>query len=542
MLKKLTCVLVVLGIVALVLPACATDYYVKAGATGGKGTMEKPWKGIYKALAEVVGGDRIHVAQGIYSGKLKAGLLVIKTRDLTILGGYNDDFSERNPFKYLTVFQHDPESKASYNTNELIQTEGDHSNLVFDGFVLNGSTRNTYKANGDLDWSRSPQSPQLSVTSEGCKIRNCIVINSAHNGIRMRARGEGNVIENNFVLNYLDRGIDLGQAQDGAEAVVKNNTCAFGWTSGTREGYGVQIGAHGAIRLEQNLLMYQNEFGVNNGLKNDVCSAIGNCFFQNKGGHYRFWDEDTDQELVIDDPDDFEDANFEEAEDNFEADPGVKPNKEFFEKYSNQIQSEGGGKIVMDNVNALRQILGLSLMGTAGTGRKNFAPAYPYEDALLFATSDDCEGVGVQGGADFAAPEPAAGEGGEAAAAATKEYAEVDWQEIFDNYADYDGKAVAVKGGNGGRDMSAYYLEGVEKKDYICMKFRKPGGGTGDKLYVYIPHGSAAEKFYNSKKNKEFPYGEIKQLVVVSGTAKAFKAPAVKIHIAIIADEMAIAK
>jgi len=297
----------------------------------------------------------------------------------------------------------------------------------------------------------------------------------------------------------------------------------------------VQIGRFGAITLETNLIMYQSKYGMNNGLKNTGCFAYENCFFQNGGGHYYFWDEDTNASLCIDDPEDFEDANFEEAEDNFEADPGVKPNKDFFEKYSNQIQSEGGGKIVMDDVNALRQMLGLDLLGTAGSGRKNFAPIYPFEDTGLFATTEDCEGIGALADAKFEILKSAG-------PAEAKEYEEVQWQTLFDEYEAYDGKSVAVVGGNGGQDQSAYYVEGVEKKDYICMKFRKPGGSTSDKFFVYVPYGSAAEKFYKSSKNKAFPFGDITQPIKVSGTAKAFKAPALKINIAIIADEIALAK
>ncbi len=65
----------------------ARDWYVKAAAKKGKGTKELPYKGIYKALKKPVKDDVIHVAQGDYSGQLKSGFIIIRTRKLTLLGG-----------------------------------------------------------------------------------------------------------------------------------------------------------------------------------------------------------------------------------------------------------------------------------------------------------------------------------------------------------------------------------------------------------------------------------------------------------------------
>ena len=95
--------------------AQAQDWYVKAGAKKGKGTKEKPYKGIYKALKKAVKGDVIHVANGDYSGKLKSGFIIIRTKGLTLLGGYNDDFSQRNPFQYPT--------RSSHSTSNLLLTK-----------------------------------------------------------------------------------------------------------------------------------------------------------------------------------------------------------------------------------------------------------------------------------------------------------------------------------------------------------------------------------------------------------------------------------
>src|SRR6476660_4771751 len=74
------------------------DWFVRAGSTGGDGSKEKPFKDPSQALDEVEPGDFIHVTKGVYHGKLESGNWVISTPNLTWLGGYNDDFTKRDPW------------------------------------------------------------------------------------------------------------------------------------------------------------------------------------------------------------------------------------------------------------------------------------------------------------------------------------------------------------------------------------------------------------------------------------------------------------
>src|SRR5579859_3721034 len=76
----------------------ARDWFVRAGSAGD-GTKEKPFKDPYEALEEAGPGDTIHVAQGVYHGKLNAGNWVIATPNLTWLGGYSEDISKRDPWR-----------------------------------------------------------------------------------------------------------------------------------------------------------------------------------------------------------------------------------------------------------------------------------------------------------------------------------------------------------------------------------------------------------------------------------------------------------
>lgn len=179
----------------------AKDVYVCAGKSGN-GTKENPYGKISDAMSMgVYANDVIRVAEGIYYGEGGSGKWIIRINNLTLVGGYKKDFSERNPWKYQTILvrgmgedalaeankrDHAKKwgldltiTKASYNGSAMILGEGDHSNTVIDGFIIDGYTRNSYKINGDLNTAIGPiTSPLISFNKPGCKVRNCIIMNS----------------------------------------------------------------------------------------------------------------------------------------------------------------------------------------------------------------------------------------------------------------------------------------------------------------------------------------------------------------------------
>ena len=59
---------------------------------------------MWKALSKSVRGDVIHVTAGTYNGKGGSGAFIVKVPNLTLAGGYNSDFSKRDPFKFFTIF------------------------------------------------------------------------------------------------------------------------------------------------------------------------------------------------------------------------------------------------------------------------------------------------------------------------------------------------------------------------------------------------------------------------------------------------------
>src|SRR5215510_3336271 len=79
--------------------ATGRDWFVRSGSSGD-GTKQKLFKDPWQALEEVEPGDIIHVTQGVYHGKLDSGNWIVTTPGLTLLGGYNEDFSKRDPWHF----------------------------------------------------------------------------------------------------------------------------------------------------------------------------------------------------------------------------------------------------------------------------------------------------------------------------------------------------------------------------------------------------------------------------------------------------------
>ena len=133
--KKLFTIILIL-INALI---SAKDIYVRAGANGN-GTKEDPYGYIWLALSKAERGDVIHVAKGTYNGKGGSGSFVINIPNITLVGGYKEDFSERNPFKYFTILERarDYRGDSTGLRDGIIDGTDDHSGLTIDGFVING--------------------------------------------------------------------------------------------------------------------------------------------------------------------------------------------------------------------------------------------------------------------------------------------------------------------------------------------------------------------------------------------------------------------
>jgi len=143
----------IVAIVALVSVGqlAAADIYVSldAGKNKNAGTKEAPLKNLWKALEKASDGDTIHVAEGVYPGKMKQNWFLID-KAVSVIGGYSKDFAARNPLVHKTMFQALNENNDKKGTGLGVFTiqfpaqAPDGVNMTFDGLVFDEGFANSY--------------------------------------------------------------------------------------------------------------------------------------------------------------------------------------------------------------------------------------------------------------------------------------------------------------------------------------------------------------------------------------------------------------
>lgn len=545
----------------------AKDIYVKAGSNGD-GTKEKPYGTVEDALKDVFSFDVIHVAKGDYFGPGGSGLFVIEKPDITMVGGYNDDFSQRNPFKNITRLlrgasedpsdclksprckeiierQKIPVTKASYNAGAIVQGQSDHKNFVIDGFVIDGYTRNSYKTNDDLSLAKGPVgTPCMSFSKPGVKIRNVVVINCAGSAISMNALGvkldakdkresgdDWNDIVNTLVINTVMKSIDFQigdmteSKPDNGAAMIKNTTMAFNWPR-LGEDYNILQGRQTRLTIKDSILSFAG-FGINNGFGNDKARLIGNVFYGHTSGSYRYM-ERANSTLILDDVTELTDKKCDkkyfcskQSKDNTSKDPKYKNVDKFFiERFFNQIEGTEGGKVTMDTMNQMRSFYGVNLQGSAGSGKVNYAPIWDpgknWENILLM--SDEVSGKGVQFDGIDGKFETYKSKDVVKVEKTYKEFKYDDVKRTANGLKEVASKGdlgmdIAVPFKVGDRQMTAYYLPetaGVKKEDGWECYYDKTRI-----IYLYVKRGT---EVYDAFKQAEKDSAE----VIMKGTAYVF--------------------
>ncbi len=213
------------------------DWFVKAGASGGDGTRDKPFRDPFQALDKAEGGDAIHVAGGDYFGKLHSGKWKVLIRNLALLGGYDAEFSARDPWLNPTrlLLSDDEHAKGTPDGN-ILSCEGVCGGLILDGFIFDGATYNSYAASGSLDVAHSPLSPMVSLLGgTAISVRNCLFINAACSAINIDC--SSGVFENNILLNTSGWSLKLS-ANGRGPWTIRNNSFLFAGDPSSRASTG----------------------------------------------------------------------------------------------------------------------------------------------------------------------------------------------------------------------------------------------------------------------------------------------------------------
>ncbi len=391
---KLACLLAGLLLTsAVATEAYARDWYVSAArGKGKKGTQKKPAKDLGNIAKRLEPGDVVHIAEGVYFGRGKRGSTTIKV-PVSIIGGYSDDFSKRDPWgAHRTVFGGANPSR-NYTAEpslfiDLMKYSGPNHPVVVDGLIIDMGYRNRYKtaeqakllpkANPKTGENPSPSMGALVVrVSKSEKfdrgprwniaVKNNIVINTYTNtgALSVSAyKGSKVTIHNNLVAQHSGHGIFVGSKYAGADALpefdIAHNTVVFSWNSGFSQGFNIGFDRATTAKVRNNLFAFSDIYAVWNGYKSKGITLVDNLITAGRKGDLL----EFDTVIAVDEIEDEAEYLGDDTEGNVSAKIKLPVSKAFATVYGSRVvvdreKLEADIKATNSDANALRSMLGL---------------------------------------------------------------------------------------------------------------------------------------------------------------------------------------
>ncbi|MBI3854557.1 MAG: right-handed parallel beta-helix repeat-containing protein [Planctomycetes bacterium] len=493
------------------------DWFIVMGAAGGDGTKEKPFKDPWQALEKCESGDSIHVAEGEYYGKLKIGIWKIDTTYISLIGGYNKEFTERNPWTHPTLLFCPPEYKGTMRGGYQIDGEADHTGTVIDGFVFDKRTNNKYQANGDIDRDRSDAREHISLAYPGVVIRNNVFLNGNGGALRIC---NGATIENNIFINHMTKTINQTNGFTPTPSIIRNNTLMFSWelkfgVGQGRNGHLIYFWSDCRSIVDNNIIEFADNDGVVLSLDPAEIVFTNNVFSHNLWSHVR---RSATPNLVVDGSNfkQLGDLGFKKAEGNLilPEGSGCPVDEKFFNAYLSRT-AYVPGKVTMDEWNQLREMLGQPVLATGGKAPEGFMPLYPWKSAInLFPKNPKCKAGARQ------VPLPVKFEGIERKEEIF-EYAESSWDaaKTRESWEKLDKKRVSLKVTVRPPD-NQYQLDDITKETYQAFKVQGPEGidSGGLPMFCYVKKGTRHERVMRNA--KDFGNGKPEETYIIKGIAR----------------------
>lgn len=289
------------------------------GSARGEGTLEKPLKDVQKAIDKATDGTLIRIAQGNYLGTMDCGCLKIKDKYVSLEGGWNDDFTERDVNKYVTKIQPGPDQLGTISMALLqIETAGQRNrSLIIDGITFDMGNALIYAPATDdprNGWPEGCETGRMMPVGQGNPsvrllyakvegnfiVRNCLFANASCYGMLLSNKGGAWEIYNNVLVSNLYAGVEingaLNQDTHAHESTVDfhHNTILFSWarTKAFEDmGYGYRFRNGVDHSLHHNIFGCSSLGAIDNCWfdntlpepKRKICDAEDNLFFMNKG-------------------------------------------------------------------------------------------------------------------------------------------------------------------------------------------------------------------------------------------------------------------
>lgn len=418
---------------------------VNKGSNRNDGSQSAPLKDLQKAIDDAPEGAVICVAEGNYLGYLDQGWVKVN-KYVSIIGGYSDDFSQRDPLKYRTTMRPGVEQiPTSGNQGVMdIRVVGKRNGVVLvDGIIFDRGQISAYLApvysNPVAAAPEGCETGRIAVVGESTEgvptmqpkgmtsafqlisgemegnltVRNCVFLNGYHFGIQMACKGGHFDIYNNvFVANRMAAcEVRGGLALPNTSKIsFHENTVLFTWCRNKLMedmGYGFRYMTGIDADVYNNIIGCSNYGGLDRAYVDAdkskeakrITSAWNNLFFGNRNGDMVLPSGGGGWTFVL--AKNFEDVNqltkYENNREMNEAEVNAiskKIDAPYLKGFIGITGSQTSEFNPNSSVNQFRNALGMNMQGTETVRVSMYANRYPFEKAFdLFGAVD---GYGAQ--------------------------------------------------------------------------------------------------------------------------------------------------
>ncbi len=419
---KKTILLALTCLMAISMHSAQMFYVSTAGSNRADGstpqTAQKDLQAMLNYLRDQdINGATIRIAEGNYLGALDAGYIEIYNW-VTLEGGWNSSFTDRNPLKYITRIEPTEKQRGTNSAKALIQVNKalddvqatrPKGSLVIDGLCLNLGFENSYLPDGQLADMTPPQINHALFHSDGwiaghVYIRNCVFANGPYFAIQFGSRRGKVVISNNvFVSNrYAAVRVESADKEGKASHVIfHHNTIAFSWCRDKNMedmGYGYECMTKMDCDIKYNIFACNNNAAIS---RTHVLSGPDKAIEAKRVTdihHNAFYKNPADLQLPpagggkwtnvkASQFEDLDAAIIPKVEGNVElpdSDPFVKAlDQKFLKAFSELKVSRKSSYDGESDANRLRSVTGKNQRGSETTRVSFYGNRYPLEKALL---------------------------------------------------------------------------------------------------------------------------------------------------------------
>lgn len=386
-----------------------TIYVSKSGKSSNDGlTPATARKDIDRAIELAQKGDVIKVSQGEYSGTMDVCKFEI-TESITLMGGYNSDFTERNVVKHPTYIKAKANSAVDQHVL-IIKSDKEGNGVTVDGFIFDMSGQNKYGKDipegllsGYLPLTNQGGTPARSAiitTGNNHVIQNNVFVNIAKMGVSIRHNkiipGKVKVLNNVFVVcaDYSIEVFGLPGSQPNQEVEIANNTFALTFGSNFMNedgGEAIYLKSEADYNVHHNVFAFSSGAGIRYTSKNTL-KMNDNIFYANRRNDINTH---LNNKRVFASADQFEDLPILTTSNDKREVVKLPLNQNYLNAFVNMASQTVSVEFDPNSDwNQLRSVLGLPLQSTGKVNVNFFANMYPLEETLKLFGS--VSGYGAQ--------------------------------------------------------------------------------------------------------------------------------------------------